>query len=182
MEGVMVIWLIALVSMVVLTVVGAVMKRGLSKISSDYIVRYSNWLRSNHQFSCLTHLSLLLLYPSLLAILLDPSATSLLPLAILFPLPPLILLFLLYPHRTRPHLSPLFSRLLSGLRPSPFAPSIYPLIYLRTLLTLLLPPTSSPAFTITLHATLTCLLFILRPYRTRSLNTQLTLTSAVLVS
>jgi hypothetical protein len=35
MEGVMVIWLIALVSMVVLTVVGAVMKRGLSKISSD---------------------------------------------------------------------------------------------------------------------------------------------------
>jgi len=169
MEGVMVIWLIGIVAMVVLTVVGAVMKRGLSKISSDYIVRYSNWLRSNHQFSCVMHLSLLMLYPSLLSILLDPSAAPLLPLAILSPLPPICLVLILYPHRSRPDLSPLFTRLLSGLRPSPFAPSIYPLLYLRTLLALLVQPSS--AFPLTLHAALPCLLFILRPYRTRSLNT-----------
>jgi hypothetical protein len=169
MEGLMLIWLIALVAMVVLTIVGAVMKRGLTYFSSDYKVRYSNWLKSNHQFSCILHLSLMMLYPSLLSIILDPRATNLLPLAILFPLPPIFLVLLLYSHRTRQDLSPLLSRPLAALRPSPFAFSLYPLIYLRTLLALLFPPSS--AFTLTLHATLTCTLFILRPYRTRSLNT-----------
>ena len=110
-----------------------------------------------------------MLYPSLLSIILDPRATQLLPLAILFPLPPILLVLILYPHRSRPSLSPVLSRPIAALRPSPFALSIYPIIYLRTLLALLVPP-SSP-FTLTLYATLTCAILILRPYRTRSLNT-----------
>jgi hypothetical protein len=169
MDGVIVIWLIGVVAMMVLTVVGAVMKRGLTSFSSDYKVRYSNWLRSNHQFSCVMHLSQLMLYPSLLSIILDPRATHLLPLAILFPIPPIFLVLILYSYRSRQDLSPLLSRPLAALRPSPFALCIYPLIYLRTLLALLVP--HSFTFTLTLHATLTCILFILRPYRTRSLNT-----------
>jgi hypothetical protein len=46
MEGVMLVWLLAIVGSVVLTVVGVIMSRKVNPTSSEYTIRYATWFKS----------------------------------------------------------------------------------------------------------------------------------------